>query len=98
MSCGQVRNSSDCGTESGSHPALGWDRGKRKQASNDQQLSLARNYRDTYEVQANDVIVALSCVELDGKSTRISRQIGKLATQGDCREPSEHGSSEADAF
>jgi hypothetical protein len=40
-----------------------------------------------YEVEADNVIVALSGVELDGEASRVACFVWELSTQGDGREP-----------
>lgn len=39
-----------------------------------------------YKVQSDDIIIALAGIELDGKATRVARQVRELSTQGDRRE------------
>jgi len=50
------------------------------------------------EVQANNVVVALLCVELDGEATRVTGLIGKLSSQSDGREAHKDGGLFADGL
>ena len=51
--------------------------------------------KDTYKVQADNIIVSFTSVKLDSKATRISRQVGKLATKSDRRKSHEDRSFHA---
>jgi hypothetical protein len=44
------------------------------------------------EVQANDIVVALLGVELDGESTRVTGLVGELTAESDSGETHEDGS------
>lgn len=46
-------------------------------------------HRITYKIQAHDVIVSFSRVELDGKATRVSGQIGEFPTESHGRKADE---------
>ena len=57
--------------------------------------SLNRNGQTTYEIQTHDIIVPFSRVELDGKATWVSGQIGEFPTESDGRKADEHRSFES---
>lgn len=57
-----------------------------------QMNSVNRNGQITYEIQTHDIIVSFSRVELDGKATWVSGQIGEFPTESHGRKADEHRS------
>jgi hypothetical protein len=51
--------------------------------------------RITYPIESYDIIVPFPGVELDSEATRVTCQIGKLASEGDSRETHEDWSFNA---
>lgn len=51
---------------------------------------------EDWEVQADEIVVSVLCVELDGVSSRISSFIGVFSAVGDGRESTEDGGLLAD--
>lgn len=46
---------------------------------------------EDWPIEANNVIVALPCVQLDGEASRVPGEIGKLTPKGDGAETKEEG-------